>query len=60
MLERPAMYDQVDLPEIYAKDIRLINASGYHLIGLINETINLLRTGVISTAIAQRPIMWAT
>jgi signal transduction histidine kinase/CheY-like chemotaxis protein len=41
MLERPTMYGNVPLPEIYAADIRLIKDNGYHLIGLINDILDL-------------------
>jgi signal transduction histidine kinase/ActR/RegA family two-component response regulator len=41
MLERPAMYDNLPLPTVYANDIRLIRDNGYHLIGLINDILDL-------------------
>src|SRR5258708_9251882 len=41
MLDRPSMYDNVVLPPIYANDIRLIRENGYHLIGLINDILDL-------------------
>jgi signal transduction histidine kinase/HAMP domain-containing protein/ActR/RegA family two-component response regulator len=41
MLERPSMYDNTPIPEIYANDIRLIKENGYHLIGLINDILDL-------------------
>ncbi len=41
MLEKPSMYSHVPLPDVYAKDIGLIRDNGYHLIGLINDILDL-------------------
>jgi signal transduction histidine kinase len=41
MLDRPAMYNNEPLPSIYATDIKLINESAYHLVGLINDILDL-------------------
>jgi signal transduction histidine kinase len=41
MLDRPAMYNNETLPPIYGADIKLINESAYHLVGLINDILDL-------------------
>jgi signal transduction histidine kinase/HAMP domain-containing protein/ActR/RegA family two-component response regulator len=41
MIERPAMYNKISLPPIYGADIKLINESAYHLVGLINDILDL-------------------
>ncbi len=41
ILTRPAMYDNVALPDAYASAIDSIKTSGQHLLGLINDILDL-------------------
>ncbi len=41
ILNRPAMYDHVPLPSVYEQGIRSIMTSGQHLLGLINDILDL-------------------
>jgi len=41
MLKFPAMYDDVELPEEYLKDVDKIYTSGRYLLGLINDILDL-------------------
>ncbi len=41
ILNRPAMYDHVPLPSVYEEGIRSIMTSGQHLLGLINDILDL-------------------
>src|SRR5260221_7078535 len=41
MLDMPGMYQNVPLPRGYIEDIRLIKESGYYLLGLINDILDL-------------------
>ncbi len=41
MLTMPQMYDYIDLPEIYRKDIAIIQGNGQHLLGLITDILDL-------------------
>lgn len=43
MLEHPEMYEMQPLPEIYQADISAIRASGQHLLGLINDILDLAK-----------------
>src|SRR5579859_590792 len=41
MLEMPQLYNSVALPWQYSRDIQLIRESGYYLLGLINDVLDL-------------------
>lgn len=41
MLNFPLMYDDVELPEEYRKDLNQINNSGKHLLNIINDILDL-------------------
>jgi signal transduction histidine kinase len=41
MLDFPAMYDGVDLPEQYTQDMNQILSSGKHLLNIINDILDL-------------------
>jgi signal transduction histidine kinase/HAMP domain-containing protein len=41
ILNRPAMYDHVALPSVYESGVRSIMSSGEHLLGLINDVLDL-------------------
>jgi signal transduction histidine kinase len=43
MIEHPQMYEQQPLPEIYREDMAAIRASGKHLLGLINDILDLAK-----------------
>ncbi len=41
MLDMPTMYNGEPLPTVYRNDVHLIKDSGYHLLGLINDVLDL-------------------
>jgi signal transduction histidine kinase len=43
MLEHPEMYEQQPLPAIFRDDVIAIRSSGQHLLGLINEILDLAK-----------------
>jgi signal transduction histidine kinase len=41
MLQTPAMYDNLCLPDVYRRDIQLIQDNGVYLVSLINDILDL-------------------
>jgi signal transduction histidine kinase/CheY-like chemotaxis protein len=41
MLDMPTLYNNVPLPPAYRSDVHLVKDSGYHLLGLINDVLDL-------------------